>query len=121
MTDSINGYGRAYPGGSVGRTSSGSDQKVGLEPSGAASPAREAVAARGPVPTALAQAATRPPGRSEEEALTLSDAARRTMADPSFERAKVEAIKKAIQEGRYPLDSRRIAESFVALERMIEG
>jgi anti-sigma28 factor (negative regulator of flagellin synthesis) len=31
----------------------------------------------------------------------------------------VEAIKKAIQDAQYPLDSRRIAESFHALEKLI--
>jgi anti-sigma28 factor (negative regulator of flagellin synthesis) len=33
----------------------------------------------------------------------------------------VEAIKVAIQQGQYPLDSRRIAENFVAIEKMIKG
>jgi flagellar biosynthesis anti-sigma factor FlgM len=42
------------------------------------------------------------------------------MADPSFDRAKVDAIKAALREGTYPLDSRKIAESFVALERLID-
>jgi negative regulator of flagellin synthesis FlgM len=31
----------------------------------------------------------------------------------------VDSIKKAIQEGQYPLDAKRIAESFVAIEKMI--
>lgn len=121
MTNSINGYGRAYPAGSAARASTGADQKVEKDSVAGASPAREAAAARGPVPAATAQAAARPQAGSDAEALTLSDAARRTMAEPGFERAKVESIKKAIQEGRYPLDSRRIAESFVALERMIDN
>jgi negative regulator of flagellin synthesis FlgM len=56
----------------------------------------------------------------QDEKLELSETARRTMADPSFDRAKVEAIKAALREGTYPLDSRKIAESFVALERMID-
>lgn len=55
-----------------------------------------------------------------EERLELSETARKSMADPSFDRAKVEAIKTALKEGSYPLDSRRIAESFVALERLIK-
>ena len=41
------------------------------------------------------------------------------MAEPDFDRAKVEAIKQAIAQGQYPLDPKRIAESFVAIERMI--
>ena len=55
-----------------------------------------------------------------DERLELSETARKSMADPSFDRAKVEAIKAALKEGSYPLDSRRIAESFVALERLID-
>ena len=38
---------------------------------------------------------------------------------PDFDRAKVDAIKEAIQNGQYPLNPRRIAESFVALEQLI--
>jgi negative regulator of flagellin synthesis FlgM len=41
------------------------------------------------------------------------------MAEPDFDRVKVESIKKAIQDGQYPLNPRRIAESFQALEQMI--
>jgi len=39
--------------------------------------------------------------------------------EPEFDRAKVDAIRHAIQNGQYPLDPRRIAESFVAIEQMI--
>jgi negative regulator of flagellin synthesis FlgM len=41
------------------------------------------------------------------------------MAQPDFDRSKVEAIKQAIREGNYPVNPRRIAENFVALEKMI--
>ena len=60
------------------------------------------------------------PTRQDDE-VQLSDVARQAQAEPTFDRAKVEAIKVAIQQGKYPLDVRRIAESFVALERMIKG
>jgi negative regulator of flagellin synthesis FlgM len=43
------------------------------------------------------------------------------MQEPEFDRAKVDAIKTAIQQGQYPLDSRRIAENFLAIEKMIKG
>jgi negative regulator of flagellin synthesis FlgM len=43
------------------------------------------------------------------------------MKTDSFDQAKVEAIKTAIQKGDYPLDARRIAESFYAIEQMIKG
>jgi negative regulator of flagellin synthesis FlgM len=38
-----------------------------------------------------------------------------------FDREKVESIKQAIAEGRYVIDSRRIAESFYSLERSLYG
>ncbi len=49
----------------------------------------------------------------------LSAVAQKSMQEPEFDRAKVEAIKLAIQQGQYPMDSRRIAESFMAIEKMI--
>ena len=39
--------------------------------------------------------------------------------EPDFDRAKVDAIKESIANGQYPLNPRRIAESFVGLEQMI--
>jgi negative regulator of flagellin synthesis FlgM len=56
----------------------------------------------------------------QDEQLELSETARRSMADPTFDRAKVDAIKAALRDGTYPLDSRKMAESFVALERLID-
>jgi negative regulator of flagellin synthesis FlgM len=41
------------------------------------------------------------------------------MNESDFDRVKVESIKRAIQDGQYPLNPRRIAESFHALEQMI--
>ena len=45
----------------------------------------------------------------------------RLKKEPEFDRAKVDSIKQAIQNGHYPLNPRRIAESFVALERLIDN
>lgn len=59
------------------------------------------------------------PAPSDE--LKLSAVAQKAMQEPEFDRAKVEAIKLAIQQGQYPMDSRRIAENFVAIEKMIQG
>jgi negative regulator of flagellin synthesis FlgM len=59
-----------------------------------------------------------PPATDE---VRLSEIAQKAMQEPEFDRAKVEAIKTAIQQGQYPLDSRRIAENFVAIEKMIKG
>jgi negative regulator of flagellin synthesis FlgM len=50
----------------------------------------------------------------------LSAVAQKAMQEPEFDRAKVEAIKVAIQQGQYPIDSRRIAENFMAIEKMIK-
>jgi negative regulator of flagellin synthesis FlgM len=59
-----------------------------------------------------------PVARSDE--VKLSEVAQKAMQEPEFDRAKVEAIKTAIQQGQYPIDSRRIAESFLAIEKMIK-
>ena len=56
------------------------------------------------------------PGPDE---LHLSNVASRAMAEPDFDRVKVESIKQAIQDGQYPLNPRKIAESFHAIEQMI--
>ena len=66
------------------------------------------------------QSAGTAPVRQDDE-VQLSQVARQAMQEPEFDRAKVEAIKTAIQQGQYPLDARRSAENFVALEKMIKG
>ncbi len=43
----------------------------------------------------------------------------RIKQEPEFDRGKVDAIREAIKNGQYPLDPRRIAESFVAIEQLI--
>ena len=53
--------------------------------------------------------------------VSLSNVAQKVMAQPDFDRAKVEAIKQAIKEGNYPINPRRIAENFVSLERLIDN
>ncbi|PUE57980.1 flagellar biosynthesis anti-sigma factor FlgM [Limnohabitans sp. 2KL-17] len=69
-------------------------------------------------PTAEAAAQVASPPTDE---LRLSSVARQAMQEPEFDRAKVDAIKTAIQQGQYSMDPRRIAESFVAIEKMIKG
>ena len=51
--------------------------------------------------------------------IDFSAEAARLIAEPGFDATKVAAIKQAIASGNYPLDSKRIAENFVALEKMI--
>jgi len=41
------------------------------------------------------------------------------MAEPDFDKAKVDSIKQALLDGQYPLNPRLIAESFYAIEQMI--
>ena len=53
--------------------------------------------------------------------ITLSNVAQKVMAQPSFDRAKVDSIKNAIKDGNYPLNPKGIAESFLSLEQMIKG
>ena len=59
------------------------------------------------------------PTVSREDQVQLSDIAQKAMAEPAFDRSKVDAIKLALQQGNYPLNSRHIAESFVAMEKLI--
>jgi len=100
MTDPINSYARRVQSdptlraaiGQTGRQTSDSASRTAQEP------------------------AVRPTG----DEVTLSNVAQRVMAQPDFDRAKVDAIKEAIQNGQYPLNSRKIAESFMALEQMIK-
>jgi negative regulator of flagellin synthesis FlgM len=66
--------------------------------------------------TAAPTTSNKAPGPDE---LRLSNVAARAMAEPDFDRAKVESIKQAIQDGQYPLNPRKIAESFHAIEQMI--
>ena len=56
----------------------------------------------------------------QTDEVKLSAVAQNAMQEPEFDRAKVEAIKLAIQQGQYPIDSRRIAENFLAIEKMIK-
>lgn len=67
-------------------------------------------------------AAAKPAERAapKDDMLSLSDVAQKAMAEPAFDRAKVDSIKEAIREGNYPLNARRIAENFVAIEQMIQ-
>jgi len=49
----------------------------------------------------------------------VGEASRQALAAPDFDAAKVESIRKAIVDGQYSMDPRRIAESFMALEAML--
>lgn len=68
---------------------------------------------------ASATSAARAPAPAADDRLELSPAARLAASEPAFDRAKVEAIKQQVEQGQYPLDARRMAENFMALEQMI--
>jgi negative regulator of flagellin synthesis FlgM len=72
-----------------------------------------------------AHAATEQAGAAKagpvNDEVILSKSAETAMATGDFDAAKVESIKLALAEGNYPLDQQRIAESFVAIERMLGG
>ena len=99
MTDAISQYGRQNLSDNTVRSSADKVKKSSTSQS--TSTAGSAPASRG------------------GDTVALSNISQKAMAEPDFDRAKVEAIKQAISQGQYPLDSRRIAESFVAIERMI--
>ena len=59
-------------------------------------------------------------GAGDSDRVELSAGAQKLSAEPGFDAAKVASIKQAIANGNYPLDARRIAESFVSLEQMFD-
>lgn len=62
------------------------------------------------------------PARTQSgDSVNLSNVKERMDAQPDFDRAKVDAIKAALQQGNYPVNPRKIAESFVSLEKLIQG
>jgi negative regulator of flagellin synthesis FlgM len=65
-----------------------------------------------------AKAQAKPQGA---DSVNLSNVKQRIDDQPGFDRAKVDAIKAAIQSGNYPVNPRRIAENFVSLEKIIQG
>ena len=102
MTDPVSNFGR--------RAQSDPSVRSAIDKAAPKSTAPDASSAGAAKPTAHA------PG---PDALQLSNVSQRAMAEPDFDRAKVDAIKQAIKEGNYPLNPRLIAESFHAIEQMI--
>lgn len=43
----------------------------------------------------------------------------KALAGAGFDQEKIESIKSAIEQGNYPLDNRKIAESFIPLEKLL--
>jgi negative regulator of flagellin synthesis FlgM len=104
MTDAISNYGRrAQSDPSLRSALEKTDRKAGAS-------AKTLTDASNPAPAAK-------PAMGDQ--VQLSNVAARAMAEPDFDRAKVESIKEAIHNGQYPLNPRKIAESFHAIEKMI--
>jgi len=113
MTDAINSYSRQAPSDALARKAmEKSSQLAALAPSstgGTAPPEADIAASKS---AAAAKGA---------DVAGFSAIASRLKQEPDFDRAKVDAIKQAIENGQYPLNPRRIAESFVALEQLISN
>jgi negative regulator of flagellin synthesis FlgM len=104
MTDAISNYGQRAQSDASLRSALDKTNRKSSSPSNVASD------------PATSSASAKSPGADE---LHLTNVAARAMAEPDFDRAKVESIKQAIQDGQYPLNARKIAESFHAIEQMI--
>jgi negative regulator of flagellin synthesis FlgM len=105
MTDAISNYGQ--------RAQSDASLRSALDKANRKSSSKDSSALDSSAPAASTAKA---PGADQ---LQLSNVAARAMAEPDFDRVKVESIKQAIQDGQYPLNPRKIAESFHAIEQMI--
>jgi len=104
MTDPVRHLGR--------RAQSDPSVRSAIDKAAPKSAAPDSAPARAAAPKPSAHA----PG---PDALQLSNVSARAMAEPDFDRVKVDAIKQALKEGNYPLNPRLIAESFYAIEQMI--
>jgi negative regulator of flagellin synthesis FlgM len=104
MTDAISNYGQ--------RAQSDASLRSALDKANRKNNSPASASQQAPAPAA--------PARSGgPDQLHLTNVASRAMAEPDFDRAKVDSIKQAIQDGQYPLNPRKIAESFHAIEQMI--
>ena len=55
------------------------------------------------------------------DGVVVSKTAESALANAEVDAAKVAQIKAAIEEGNYPIDAKKVAESFASLEKMISG
>ena len=97
-------------------------KRPGPGPAGAgvnnASNAKKSVASESSSPPDVAASSKKASPKGVDE-VQLSNVDKLMAQEPAFDRAKVDAIKLAIQNGQYPLNARHIAESFHAIEQMI--
>ena len=57
--------------------------------------------------------------KGEDSSVELSAKLKSEIAAVSFDSKKVDQIKQSIEEGNYPLDNRKMAESFIPLEKLL--
>jgi len=57
--------------------------------------------------------------KSDDSSVVLSAKLKSEIAAVSFDSVKVEQIKQSIELGNYPLDNKKIAESFIPLEKLL--
>jgi len=110
MTDAINPLSRQAPSDSLARKS------VGKLPQAAGASTAAVAAAMPESEVAASKAAAAAKGA---DVVGFSEIKARLKQEPDFDRNKVDSIKQSIANGQYPLNPRRIAESFVALEQLI--
>ena len=56
---------------------------------------------------------------AQTDSVKLSELAEKALNNAEFDQEKTTRIKEAIEQGNCPLDHKRIAESFIALEQLI--
>lgn len=57
--------------------------------------------------------------KGEDSSVELSAKLKSEIAAVSFDSKKVDQIKESIEQGNYPLDNRKMAESFIPLEKLL--
>ena len=59
------------------------------------------------------------PTKIEPSTVELTLALKNALVEADFDANKVQEIKTALEQGNYPLDNKKIAESFVPLEKLL--
>lgn len=72
-------------------------------------------------PAPETQATETPKTEAKADQFVLSTEAEKELANAEFDEVLVSRVKTAIAEGNYPVDAKKVAEKFVALESMIYG
>ena len=72
-----------------------------------------------PEKTSPPELASTSSARSADSTVELSADLKSEIAAVSFDSKKVDQIKQSIENGNYPLDDKKIAESFIPLEKLL--